>query len=54
MCRYMYINHKFYIYLRGWCPHRVMVKALGCRIVVSLNSNHPITFLFGQIPLGKI
>ena len=32
----------------------LMVKALDCRIVVSLNSSHTITFTFGQIPLRKV
>ena len=37
----------------GGCP-RVMVKVLDCGIVVSLNSSCAITFIFVQIPLGKV
>ena len=37
----------------GECPDGVMVKAMGCGIVLSSNSSHGIMFTFGQILLGK-
>ena len=48
----------FWLFLFSWCvggcPRGVMVKAMDYGIVVSSYSSRAITFIFGQIPLGKV